>query len=307
MRNAFAKTITELSKTNKDIILLAGDIGNKLFDEFKEIAPDRFYNCGVAEANMTGVASGLASSGLKPFTYTITPFNTVRCFEQIRLDVCYPNLPVIIVGTGSGLSYAGLGATHHSMEDIAILRTLPNLQILCPADQIEVELAVEGALLSNKPTYIRLGKKGEPKIHQNRPNFKIGRSIKVMDGNDIVILGVGNVTSIAMECGKKLNSTNISSEVYSFHTIKPLDTNLLKKIYSENKFIAVIEEHGLIGGASSAILEWVNQNNYNSNKTICFGGPDKFLSACGNQTEAREYIGISVENISKKIIKFLRR
>ena len=121
--------------------------------------PKRFYNCGVAESNMTGVASGLAASGYRPVTYTITPFNTLRCFEQIRLDICYPNLPVIIVGTGSGLSYASLGATHHSMEDISILRTLPNLQIICPGDKKEVKEALIKAYKSKKPTYIRIGKK----------------------------------------------------------------------------------------------------------------------------------------------------
>ncbi|PCI31321.1 MAG: transketolase, partial [Elusimicrobia bacterium] len=126
MRNAFATAITELGDEYPELVMLAGDIGNRLFDRFKEKYPERFYNCGVAEANMTGVAAGLAASGLKPITYTITPFNTTRCFEQIRVDVCYPDLPVIVVGTGAGLSYASLGATHHSMEDIAILRTLPN-------------------------------------------------------------------------------------------------------------------------------------------------------------------------------------
>ncbi|MDA7732129.1 hypothetical protein N8842_01680 [Candidatus Pelagibacter sp.] len=177
MRNEFAKIITELSVVKKDIVLLAGDIGNRLFDNFKKNNPERFYNCGVAEANMTGVASGLASCGFKPVTYTITPFNTARCFEQIRLDICYPNLPIIIVGTGSGLSYASLGATHHSMEDISILKTLPNLQIICPADKKEVREAFIKAYESNKPTYIRLGKKGEPLIHKKKPNFQIGKSI----------------------------------------------------------------------------------------------------------------------------------
>ena len=122
MRNAFAKAITNLAQKNKKIVLLSGDIGNKLFINYRKLQPKRFFNCGIAEASMTGVASGLAASGFQPVTYTITPFNTVRCLEQIRLDICYPNLPVIIVGTGAGLSYANLGATHHSMEDIAVLR-----------------------------------------------------------------------------------------------------------------------------------------------------------------------------------------
>ena len=255
MRNEFAKTLTELAEHNKDLVLLTGDIGNKLFDNFKEKYPDRFYNCGVAEANMTGVASGLASSGLRPITYTITPFNTARCFEQIRLDVCYPNLPVIIVGTGSGLSYASLGATHHSMEDISILRTLPNLQIVCPADKKEVKASIVEALKSNKPTYIRLGKKGEPEIHKKIPKLKIGKGLILKKGKDLAILGV----------------------------------------------------HGLIGGAGSAVLEWANLNKKDASKVIRFGGPDKFLTGCGNQKEARKLIGLESKKIVLKILEHLKK
>ena len=134
MRNAFSSEMTELAKTNERIVLLSGDIGNKLFDPFKALFPNRFFNCGVAEANMTSMAAGMALGGLIPVTYTITPFNTYRCLEQIRVDLCYHNLPVTIVGVGAGLSYASLGATHHSCEDIAILRSLPNMTVVCPGD-----------------------------------------------------------------------------------------------------------------------------------------------------------------------------
>src|SRR5258708_2932501 len=134
MRNAFAAVITELAEQDKRVVLLSGDIGNRLFDKFKSKFPDRFFNCGVAEANMTGMAAGMALCGLRPFTYTITPFATTRAMEQIRVDVCYHNVPVTIVGTGSGLSYASLGPTHHSLEDVGMLRTLANLTIICPAD-----------------------------------------------------------------------------------------------------------------------------------------------------------------------------
>ena len=167
MRNAFAQIVTELAAENHKLVLLAGDIGNRLFDSFKEKFPDRFYNCGVAEAGMTGIASGLASCGLQPITYTITPFNTLRCMEQIRLDICYLNLPVIVVGTGSGLSYAGLGATHHSMEDVGALRMLPNMHVVCPADPMEVKSLVKAALELCRPTYIRLGKKAQIFTFQN--------------------------------------------------------------------------------------------------------------------------------------------
>ena len=307
MRNEFAKIITELSIVKKDIVLLAGDIGNRLFDDFKKNNPERFYNCGVAEANMTGVASGLASSGFRPVTYTITPFNTARCFEQIRLDICYPNLPVIIVGTGSGLSYASLGATHHSMEDISILKTLPNLQIICPADKKEVREAFIKAYESNKPTYIRLGKKGEPLIHKKKPNFQIGKSIFLKKGNDVALLGVGNALSIAAKCEEELFKKKIKCDLVSFHTPKPLDKKLLNNLFKSNKLIAIIEEHGLIGGVGSSVLEWANENKLDTKNVLRFGGPDKFLTGCGNQTEARKFIGLTSKKICDRILKNLKK
>jgi len=302
MRNAFAKAITELGDIYPELIMLAGDIGNRLFDEFKGKHPSRFYNCGVAEANMTGVASGLAASGLRPITYTITPFNTVRCLEQIRLDICYPNLPVIVVGTGSGLSYAGLGATHHSMEDIALLRTLPNMHVVCPADPMEVRLAVKDALRLGRPTYIRLGKKGEPVIHQSEPDFEVGRGIVLRDGFDVAILGVGNMLALALKCADQLQQKGLSTKVISLHTVKPLDESLLQTLFAEQKLVVVLEEHGLIGGAGSAVLEWGNTNRVDLGKLIRLGGPDRFLFACGDQSEARALLGLTPEQISQHIL-----
>lgn len=306
MRNAFAKAVTELGDRYPELVMLAGDIGNRLFDRFKEKHPTRFYNCGVAEANMTGVASGLAASGLRPITYTITPFNTVRCLEQIRLDVCYPNLPVIVVGTGAGLSYAGLGATHHSMEDIALLRTLPNMHVVCPADPVEVRLALEDALRLGRPTYIRLGKKGEPVIHQSEPEFKIGRGIVMRDGSDVAILGVGNMLDAALKSAEQLQQAGVSTKVISLHTVKPLDDLLLSTLFAEQKLVAILEEHGLIGGAGSAVLEWGNARRVDLGKLICIGAPDRFLSACGSQEEARAMYGLVPEQISRRILGRLK-
>ena len=302
MRNVFAKAVTDLSDEYPELVMMAGDIGNRLFDKFKDKHPDRFYNCGVAEANMTGVASGLAASGLRPITYTITPFNTVRCLEQIRLDICYPNLPVIVVGTGAGLSYAGLGATHHSMEDIAILRTLPNMHIVCPADPVEVRLAVKDALRLGRPTYIRLGKKGEPVIHESDPEFTIGRGITVCKGSDVAILSVGNMLAPALKSAERLQQKGISTQVVSLHTVKPLDDELLGALFEEKKLVVVVEEHGLIGGAGSAVLEWGNFKRADLRKLICIGGPDRFLFACGDQKEARHQLGLTAENITEKIL-----
>ena len=161
MRNAFAQKLTKLAKKDNKIFLLSGDIGNKLFDKFKSNFPNRFLNCGIAENNMIGVAAGLAKEGYKPFVYTITPFLTSRSFEQIRLDVGYPNLNVYIVGTGSGLSYSRLGPTHHSLEDLALMQSIPNLEINIPGDPYEVEEILSKVIKKKKPHYIRLGKKNK--------------------------------------------------------------------------------------------------------------------------------------------------
>lgn len=306
MRNAFASAVTELSDLYPELVMLAGDIGNRLFDRMKEKHPNRFLNCGVAEANMTGVAAGLAASGMRPITYTITPFNTVRCLEQIRLDVCYPNLPVIIVGTGAGLSYAGLGATHHSMEDIAILRSLPNMHVVCPADRVEVKLAIADALRLSVPTYIRLGKKGEPTIHKIEPHFEIGKGITIREGADVALVSVGNMLSDAMATAELLQLSGISSQVISLHTVKPLDQILLSSLFSTKKLVVIFEEHALIGGASSAILEWGCDQGVDLTKLMRFGGPDRFLFACGSQKEARKLIGLTPESIAQKIVSRLQ-
>ena len=301
MRNAFSKAIFELSKKNKDCALLVGDIGNKLFDDFKSENPDRFVNCGISEANMTGVAAGMAMNGFKPFTYTIAPFNTYRCLEQIKIDVCYHNLPVTIVGTGAGLSYSSLGATHHTMEDIAIMRSLPNMKVVCPGDPVEVQLAVKEAYKEKGPVYIRLGKKGEPIIHKQKPIFKIGKAIEMAKGREIMIISVGNVFSIANECFEILNNKHISTGLVSLHTVKPLDTTYLKKIINFTKKIVVIEEHGFTGGVLSALLEFCHKENLDQKKFFGFNSPDKFISFVGNQENARKSIGLTVKNIIKKI------
>ena len=305
MRNAFAAAITRLGEADPNLVMLAGDIGNRLFDSFKDRHPLRFYNCGVAEANMTGVAAGLAASGLRPITYTITPFNTLRCLEQIRLDICYPNLPVIIVGTGSGLSYAGLGATHHSMEDIAVLRTLPNMHVVCPADPVEVGLAVEDALRLGRPTYIRLGKKGEPVIHSAPPTFTIGRGIELRGGGDVTILSVGNMLAVALQIADDLQSQGVSAQVVSMHTVKPLDDALLCAAFADKKVVVVLEEHGLTGGAGSAVLEWGNAQEVDLRKLLCIGGPDRFLSGCGGQRQARASLGLTAADVVPRILRRL--
>lgn len=301
MRNMFAKVLTEIAKDDSRITLLSGDIGNRLFDAYKEVAEERFFNCGVAEANMIGVAAGLALSGFKPVTYTITPFMTVRCMEQIRLDVCYHNLPVVIVGTGSGLSYAELGPTHHSLEDIGLLRNFPNLSIVAPADATEVRLALKAALELDTPVYIRLGKKNEPAVHEGEPVFEIGKAIELITGKKVMLLGGGSVTSVCMDTSKILKERGISTGVASFHTVKPLDEAMLEKAFSEYDLVVTVEEHGLINGLGAAVAGWAVDGGKPTGKLFRIGTPDEFLEIIMNQAEAREHFGLTPGEIAKSV------
>lgn len=307
MRNFFAHQITELAKCDPRIILLSGDIGNKLFDDFKKVDSARFFNCGIAEGAMMSVAAGMALSGMRPFIYTITPFTTARCFEQIRIDVCYHSAPVVIVGTGSGLSYAELGPTHHSLEDLAILRTLPGMQVLAPCDSLEMQVLMKCAVDSGKPTYIRIGKKGEPDIYEAMPILSIGKASIIKKGARVAILCAGIVMPIALEVSNLVaDNLGFSPEVVSLHTIKPLDNCYLVEAVGRFDLLVTVEEHGLIGGLGSAISEWLHSSQATT-KLICVGTPDEFMHEVGSQNYARSKYGLNTESIVSKIYSELAR
>ena len=308
MRNAFADEITKIAIIDKHVVMLSADIGNKLFDDYKKSQADRFYNCGVAEANMISMAAGLASCGFKPVCYTITPFITARCFEQIRIDVCYHEMPVIIVGTGSGLSYSSLGATHHSLDDIALMRTLPNIRVFAPADSLELRSCLQFALKYPSPTYIRIGKKGEPNVFNIQPDFKSGVWTRIKEGSQVTLLAAGNMLPIALETANILELKKISTQVFSCASIKPLDEISLKQIFNTNKIVATIEEHSLIGGFGSAVAEWlIDDGEVFKSSLIRFGTSDTFLHESGEQDHARDIFGLTSNNISEKIIQRLSK
>jgi transketolase len=306
MRNAFAEELTALGGTDPRVVMLSGDIGNKLFDKFRAAHGARFFNCGVAEANMMGVAAGLAMSGLRPIAYTITPFVTTRCLEQIRTDVCYHEAPVTIVAVGAGLSYAGLGPTHHSCEDIAFLRSIPNMVVICPGDAFEVRAALRAALAQDHPVYIRMGKKGEPKVHSEVPRgFTIGKALRIRRGSDVCLLSTGNMLPDAVEAAHKLDARGVSAEVVSFHTVKPLDTDFLTEAFAGFKLVATIEEHSLIGGFGAAVSEWITDNRVSAPAFLRFGTPDAFFKLSGEQEFAREKLGLTSKHVADRILRAL--
>jgi transketolase len=300
MRNAFADELTKLAAADPRLVLLSGDIGNKLFDGFKEVDAARFFNCGVAEANMMGVAAGMALCGLRPFIYTIAPFTTTRCFEQIRIDACYHDVPVVIVGTGSGLSYAELGPTHHSLEDMAILRTLPGMRVLAPCDATELRLTLRAVLDDDRPTYIRIGKKGEPTIHETPPSFRIGEAIVIRPGDTVALLCAGNMMSETLRAAEQLGAHGISAEVVSFHTVKPLDTAYLERAAKRFRLIVTVEEHSRIGGFGSAVAEWRTTSG-SGVRQMMFGTDDVFVHEVGSQRYVRNRFGLTGENISELV------
>lgn len=305
MRNAFADELTQLAGQDSRVVLLSGDIGNRLFDSFKKIDAARFYNCGIAEANMMGVAAGMALSGLRPVVYTITPFTTTRCFEQIRVDACYHQAPVIIVGTGAGLSYAELGPTHHSLEDLAILRTLPGMHVLAPCDANELRAALRAALQANGPVYIRIGKKGEPAVFDEVPPLQIGKVTVVRPGCHVGLLCAGTLMQETLAAAELLEKQGISAEVVSVHTVKPLDEAYLESASHRFSLIATIEEHGLIGGLGGAVAEWRAASNA-SLAQCAFGTPDRFMHEVGSQEYARRQYGLTAENIAMRILDVMK-
>jgi transketolase len=305
MRNYFAQEITKLAQKNKKIILLSGDIGNRIFDKFKKKFPDRFYNCGIAEANMTGVAAGLAKLGFQPITYTIATFNTLRCLEQIKLDLCYTNSKTIIVGTGAGLSYSSLGSTHHSLEDISILRSMPNLTIFCPSDPEQVKIILRKSLKISGPVYIRLGKKNEP-IFTNRK--KIGDADLIVNGKKNLFISVGNILEEVMDASKQLlKNYQIKSAVLDLVKVKPLSSNKLKNFIQLFDKIFIVEEHYITGGAGSALVEWLEQTKKEKQVIIKIGIKNEFIHGAGNQKNAREKVGISSKQIIKKFLKVIKK
>jgi transketolase len=303
MRNAFADEITKLAALDARIVLLSGDIGNRLFDDFRAESGERFFNCGVAEANMMSAAAGLALSGFRPFCYSITPFVTTRCLEQIRVDVCYHQQPVTIVGVGAGLGYACEGATHHACEDIAFLRALPGMTVLCPGDAVEVRLALRAVLDQAGPVYLRLGKKGEPVVHAAEPPFAIGRAIALRQGEDVCLLSTGTLLPVAVAAADLLEASGIATGLTSFHTVKPLDEDHLAEVCDRYPVVVTIEEHSLIGGFGAAVAEWLADGpapRTGSVRLVRIGTADRFLREAGEQAHARACFDLTPEAICRR-------
>jgi len=251
-------------------------------------------------------------SGLRPVTYTIAPFNTIRCLEQIKIDVCYQGLPVVIVGVGGGLAYASLGATHHALDDVAAMRALPDMTVLCPCDAVEARLALRAALELSGPCYIRLGKKNEPLVHPAGYDFAVGRWPLLRPGTDACLIASGAMVHIALAAAGLLAERGVEVRVLDAHTVKPLDRAALDAALAGTGLVCALEEHSLIGGLSSAVAEYLcdAQTMGRIPKTarlLRLGVPDAFLHSIGGQSRARTALGLDAPGVAAAVADALGR
>lgn len=253
MRDAFIEELLAIAEIDPRVWLLCGDLGYSVLEPFAEKFPDRYVNVGVAEQNMIGVAAGLALAGAVPFVYSIANFPVTRCLEQIRNDVCYHNLPVRIVAVGGGLTYASHGYTHHGVEDLATMRVLPHMTVVAPGDPHETRAALRALVTAPGPAYLRLGRAGEPMVHDAAPDFALGRALTVREGGDAAIIATGTGLKLAVDAADALARAGHRIRVISMVTVAPLDVAMIHSAAATGNVITV-EEHGH-GGLADAVAQ----------------------------------------------------
>ena len=299
MRNAFADVIYEIGQEDARICALVADISPAgSIVKFREQFPERFINTGVAEQAMIGIAAGLALKGMRPFCYTIATFSLYRPFEMIRVDLCYQNLPVTVIGMGAGVIYSTLGGTHHSMEDVAVASAIPNMTVLAPCDPAEMRLMTRWcATQSQGPVYMRLGKAGEPDLTANAVDpFEVGKLRYLQRGTDVALISYGITVSMAKKVAARLESGGKSVSVLSCHTIKPLDRDGIEKVLASHKRVMVIEEHVPHGGLGSRVKE-IAWDTKAACRLDCMSLRDAFIHCYGSHDELLHAHGLSAESV----------
>lgn len=303
MRNAFIKTLTELAADDARIMFITGDLGFGVIEEFQQRFPKQFVNAGVAEQNMTGLAAGLALSGKIVFTYSIGNFPTLRCFEQIRNDVCYHHLNVNIVTVGGGFAYGALGSSHHATEDLAVMRALPGMTVIAPGDPVETTLATRAAVNINGPCYLRLSRSNDPIVHPSPPAFEIGKAVQLREGHDLTLISTGGMLPITMKVADLLSDRGVQARALSMHTVKPIDEEAILRAGKETPLVVTIEEHQIGGGLGGAVAEVLLESDLPEKPRLKrIGLNDTFATVIGSQDFLRAQHGLSAEKIVQTIL-----
>jgi len=304
-RKVFGKQVLELAKQDSRILAISTDSsGSSGFGPFKEYFPERHLEFGLTEQSAIGFSAGLALSGKIPFFCAITPFITMRCYEQIRDDLVYTFTNVKIVGRNSGLDYSYLGYTHQSLEDIAIIRSLPNMVVIAPSDPIEITACVKEVVKYIGPVYIRIGSEKMPTFHNSSYHFSLGKGETLQKGQDITLITMGGMVWRALEAAKELVKSGIKVGVVNMPTIKPLDYELLLQVSKETDIILTIEDHSVVGGLGSAVSEFLSQEN--PTRIIKLGVPD-VCSSTGSYEELMGKYNLSIKGIINSVMNILKK
>ena len=306
MRKVFNETLLKIAREDERIFMILSDIGYGEIEPFAAAFPDRYYNCGVAEQNMTGVACGVAMEGNIAVTYSIANFPTIRCLEQIRNDVCYHNANVKIVIIGGGLAYGCLGVSHHSTEDLAIMRALPNIVVCAPCDNIEAAAATRAMIERDGPFYYRCGYKGERDIHDGPVDFQIGRAITVAEGPDATVIFTGTIGYNAKLAADRLSAEGIRLRLISMHTVKPIDRKAILDAARQTGGIITVEEHNLCGGLGSAVAEVLCDEQAAGVKFRRIALPDVNVGYVATHPTLLERYGLSVGALYEAFKRFVQ-
>lgn len=288
MRTAFVDGLSELAAENPKIVLVTGDLGFGVLDDFRERFPDQFLNVGVAEQNLASVAAGLALTGHVVFTYSIGNFPTLRCLEQIRNDICYHRANVTIVSVGGGLAYGSLGVSHHATEDLAILRALPEIMVVAPGDPVETKKLLPQIVAHDGPAYLRLGRAGESSIVSPEATVKLGEPTTVRLGSDLLLLTTGGMLPVAVGVADQLDREGVSVKVASVHTLSPIDGAAIRSVLGTIPVVITCEEHSIYGGLGGCIAEVIAEAGINPTFRR-LGLPGRFAEGVGSQTYLREH------------------
>ncbi|HOP95512.1 MAG TPA: transketolase C-terminal domain-containing protein [Dictyoglomaceae bacterium] len=302
-KEIFSETLLEIAKKDKSIMVLTMDARfSASINNFAENLPEQFVEVGIAEQNAIGVAAGLSKTGKKPFVFAPATFLSSRCIDQIKIDVIYSNSNVKLIGVSGGVSYGPLGYSHYSINDIAIMRTFPNMTVILPSDINQAKSIAKKLVEYNGPAYVRMGRNPIPEVYEKNIDFEIGVGYTLKDGEDVTIIGTGETTHKILQADEILNSFGVRARIIDMPTIKPLDKNLILKAAKEIGKIVVVEEHTIYGGLSSCIAEFLSQNYPIPILPISF--PDEFPIS-GNSEEIFDYYGLSPEKIVKRVLDFL--
>ncbi len=298
MRQTCMEKVYELAQKDKRVLFIGSDLGVGTLQKFKEEIPERFFMEGISEANIVGMAAGLAMEGKVPYINTIATFLTRRCFEQIVIDLCLHKVNVRLLGSGGGLVYAPLGPTHEAIDDIAILRTIPNMTIVAPADAQEMKRLMDKTLDYQGPIYIRVAKGGDPVVTTDQMPFEIGRVFPMRAGKDALIITTGITLKHALDAAHHLHEECIEAAVLHVPTLKPLDQKTILKYAACVPVVVTIEEHTLMGGLGSAVAEMIAEANFSPSKRFKrIGIPDVFPEQYGSQDSLMRSFGITTENL----------